>query len=410
MVNRGNIQYRLITQWLICLFGINWVALVNCEAVEFARKSDLQISGMGRYWNQFGLLDKNYSLDNLTVFGNQGTVQFLTPDAEASTPGIELEVRHEFRILAGSSGGAVSTALDYIPIEKPNRFVSLSSLLSSGDNFRAISDFEKVKLQFEYKSVNAWVGRKPVSLGSISFFRVWNQFTRPVSGVFGPVLVYGSDGGGVQYQTSAGSLQALSLLGSSEDWTANLVEGELNLGFGEVKILAGKWWNYSAAGLSLSIPVQEWLLKVESLSWNLDVSADTMAVLGFEGGLGSQWSFDWEFLFQSFGNTETSQYRLTPQSKFSSLRAMYYHFFRVEDQLSAFWRAQLSALLNGIDGGTMVQSAVRYSISDETELSADYSFPVGQKGGEFSTKTFDFGNGLYVGAGQQLVLTLKTSF
>jgi hypothetical protein len=401
---------RLRVQWKVFIVALAFIEFSSANALEVSRKSDIQTSEIGRYWNQSGLLKRDYDIDNLTVFANQLTTELIKP-SDADDLGIDFELRHEFRILNGNAAGAPSDALDFIPIEKTERYLKLSGVLVANDNFHVVSDFEKINFQTTSQHVDTWIGRKPVSLGSLSFFRIWNQFTRPVSGIFGPTLIYGSDGAGLKVHGGNSNLQLLSLQGSSSEWTANLVEGEVSFQWGEVKLLAGKWWNNWAGGVSFSIPVNDWLLKGESLSWAKDQNSSTltMAGLGLEGGF-KQWSATFEVLYQSFGKTETSQYSVLPETPFSSFRAAIYNFLRVENQLSAFSRAQVGLLINGIDGGTMIQSGFRYSISDESEAAIEYSFPIGPSGAEFSSRSFDFGNGIYLGAGQQLVLTFKTSF
>jgi hypothetical protein len=273
-----------------------------------------------------------------------------------------------------------------------------------------ISDIERLRGSYTFAQGEIWAGRRPISLGTLSFFKVWNKFTRPVSGLFGPAIVYGSDGFGASYQAGDANFKGISLYGPIQEDDAHLLETTLFTPFAEMRILAGRWWDHTAVGFAFSKTVFDWMLRFESLYLNGEGGSETEIGIGVDGAINADWSLLLETYYQSNGAVDTSNYSLSDPSRFTTLRARYYSIALLNWQLSTLWKFGIGDLLNGVDGGQIAILKLNYSLSDNVEVLSEVNLPFASDGAEFSKRTFVFRDGNYLGSGNQFTLGLKATF
>lgn len=371
------------------------------SAVEFRAKFDLQSSGIYRQLSQSGFSEATSVADGILFLGTQAIL---------SGEAFELEIRHELRSVFGDTPTFAPDDIGRLNIRSPERFMRTERTLVDEDGIETISDVERLRASYHYSAGEVWAGRRPISLGTLSFFKVWNKFTRPVAGQFGPVIVYGSDGFGGTYQDGDLSFRGLSLYGPTSDDDAHLLETTFFSSFAEFRLLGGRWWGHSAVGFAFSKTVLDWMLRFESIYLSGERDSETEIGLGVDGAINGELSLLLETYFQSNGAMDTSDYTLGDPSRFTNLRARFYSIGVLNWQASTLWRFGIGDLFNGVDGGQIGIFKINYSFSDDVELLGEANVPFAPDGAEFSKRTFVFRDGNYLGSGNQFTLGMKATF
>lgn len=386
---------------LLPLLGTLLLGVPSARAVEFRAKFDLQTNGIYRNLSQSGFSQASSVLDGIAFFGSQVML---------SSDRFEFEARHELRSVFGDTPSYPPGDLARLNVRSPERFMRAERTLVDSRGAEVVSDVERLRASYTFAEGEVWVGRRPISLGTLSFFKVWNKFTRPVSGQFGPVIVYGSDGFGASYQAGDVSFKGVSLYGPTQENDAHLLESAFFGSFGEIRLLGGKWWDRAAAGVALSKTVFDWMLRFESLYLKGGGSSETQIGLGIDGAINADFALMLETYYQSVGAIDTSNYTLFDPSPFTSLRARFYSIALLSWQASTLWKFGFGDLVNGVDGGQIAILKLTHSLSDNVELLGEMNIPFASDGAEFSKRTFDFGDGNYLGSGNQFTLGLKATF
>ncbi len=385
------------------LAGLVFVSagLPSAQAYDLRTKFDFQANGIYRDLSQQGFTQANSVLDGIFFFGTQ---------IVASSDQFEFEVRHELRSVFGDTPSYPDGDIARLNIRSPERFMHAERTLVTSKSAEVISDIERLRASYNFSEGELWVGRRPISLGTLSFFKVWNKFTRPVAGLFGPAIVYGSDGFGASYQTGSVSFKAISLYGPTSDDDAHLLETTIFSSFAEMRILTGRWWDRTAVGFAFSKTLFDWMLRFESLYLKGERASETEVGLGLDGAINAELSLLLETYYQSNGALDTSSYSIFDPSRFTNLRARYYSIALLNWQLSTLWKAGIGDLLNGVDGGQIAIFKLNYSLSDDVEVLSEVNIPFASDGAEFSKRTFTFRDGNYLGSGNQFTLGLKAAF
>lgn len=374
----------------------------SARAWDLRTRFDLQTNGIYRQLSQQGFTQANSVLDGILFFGTQ---------VIASDDHFEFEIRHELRSVFGDTPNYPEGDLARLNIRSPERYMDAERSLIDTNHVETISDIERLRASYTFSSGEVWIGRRPVSLGTLSFFKVWNKFTRPVSGLFGPTIVYGSDGFGASYQSGESlSFKGVSLYGPEKEDDAHLLETTIFSPFAEMRILAGKWWDHTAFGFAFSKTVFDWMLRFESLYLDREGNSETEVGLGLDGAISADLSLLVETYYQSNGAVDTANYTVFDPSRFTSLRARYYSIALLNWQLGTLWKAGIGDLLNGVDGGQIAILKLNYSLSDDVEVLGEANLPFASDGAEFSKRTFVFRDGNYLGSGNQFTLGLKATF
>jgi hypothetical protein len=378
----------------------------NAEAVELRSRFDLQANGIYRTLSQQGFSEGTDVADGMLFFGTQ---------LLASEKDFEIEVRHELRSIFGDSPTYPTGDPARLSIRSPDRFIHLDRTFIEGEQVETVSDFERLRASYLFSAGEIWVGRRPVSLGTLSFFKVWNKFTRPVSGLFGPTIIYGSDGAGFSVQSGEFSVRGLGLLGATHEDDSLLAEAIWFSRFAEFRLLGGSWWRNQALGFAFARTAFEWMLRGEMLYLNGAgdhgaSDSETQIGLGIDGAIDAEFTLLLEGYFQNIGKMDTSQYPIFDPSRFTNLRARYYAFGLLNWQASTIWKFSVGDLVNVVDGGQIFIARLSHSLSDAVEVLAEANVPVAAEGGEFSRRTFVFNDGNFLGTGNQFTAGLKATF
>lgn len=380
----------------------------KAHAVDVQAKFDVQANGIYRTLPQQGFSDAGSSTTDGLLF--TGAQVLLTQEHW------EFEIREELRALFGDSTSLPAGDFARISIQSPNRYMNAGRVLVDNQDLLLVSDLERLRASYVFSNGEVWAGRRPVSIGTLSFFKVWNKFTRSVTGLVGPTIIFGSDGLGGSVQLGQVSLREFSLFGSTHEEDVTLLETTWFNDFAEFRFLGGSWWRNTALGFAFSRTIWDWMLRGELLylsSGNGDhngSNSETQFGLGFDGALNSAFSLLVEAYYQSIGAMDTSEYTVLDPSRFTNFRGRYYGFANVSWQASTLWKFGIADLLNMVDAGQIIILRANHSLSDSVELVGEGYFPVAADGAEFSKRTFVFSDGNFLGSGSQVTLGLKASF
>lgn len=296
---------------------------------------------------------------------------------------VSLEVQPEFRItptLADFWGVLVNNTTT------TNRLLNLDWSIYSTRQTNIIGSLERLHFEYRTNSAQFSIGRKPVSLGVLSVFPVWNKFTRPLMTDLGPLRVVSQDQISFRYQINSWLFQGIDLEGQDASSTnaARIFEGAWYGDSFELHILGGLWWQSTTLGLAAIKDIAGNSIRFEGIHFSGH---------GFQAGLGAERAFDeaWslllEFLYLDEGASNKSQYSLLSTSPFRMLSAKAYGFGRIEYKPWPLWILQLGTLINFIDTGELLNAKAAYSVTNEIELTTELRLPLGDNTAEFSQDT-----------------------
>jgi hypothetical protein len=380
--------------FLIALF---FLLSFSARAFIIDHKGELSLSNYYRTIPQTGLSELNSSVDTVLLAGFQ---------FRAMEPHLQLEVRPEVRGLVGQSSHLNSQDLASISIRSPPRALQLGGSLTSQDNAVWYGDFERLNFAYNTDTFEIYVGRKPMSLGVLKAFPVWNKFTRPMPGTTGPVLIFGSDGAGIRYQSGPNLVRALSMIGATQADSVYLSEFTWYGNTVEFHILGGSWWETTAFGGAFSKNLGGFTVNGECLL----IENDFQSGFGAEYAFSESWDLLWEFLFQSKGAKSPAEYTVLPSSRFYSLRGMQYTFMQMNYHLNSVWTFSGGSLLSQVDWSAELLFKAIHSWSQNIDLVIQAATPTGPEGTEFSKKTISYPNGSSFGFPVQFLVSLVSYF
>ncbi len=330
----------------------------------------------------FPEFSSSQSLFNNSIATENNLFIFAHARASITSHDLTFEVQPEFRSVLGSTA---LTNNSLSSIVAPARLMNLNWTLGSNQNAETILGFERLNLKYHFQNNDVSVGRKPVSLGVLSVFPVWNKFTRPLMTTYGPLIVFSQDQASFHSQINDVSVQALDIeQNSSGNNSARL--GELAwYGDGlEIHVLGGSWWQSSALGVAGAGDLGGTSIRLEEISF----SADGIQLgVGAERAFNEFWSVLSEFLYLQTGATDKSQYFSMLPSMFRPLTAKDYGYLRAEYKPWPLWAFQLGDLYNFVDSSQLLNGKIIYSSSDNSELNLEVRLPMGADFTELSPKT-----------------------
>jgi len=304
------------------------------------------------------------------------------------------EVEPELRVLHSSHSLSVSSRSS---VHAPSRIMGLDWKAGSDLRTESTYGFERLNLDYHSEVAELSVGRKPVSLGVLSVFPVWNKFTRPLMTDFGPLRVFSQDQASFRIQQGSFAFQATDIEEKQSSGAARLAEVAAYGESQELHLLGGQWWQHAVGGLAAVKDLAGTSVRTEGL-W---VSQEgVQAGLGAERALSETWSVLTEFLYVGNGAPDKKFYLTLPYSRFRPLTAQGYGYARLEYKPSALWTFQLGSLLNFIDSSQLVNGKIIYSLSNDAELTLELRDPIGENGSELSKQVLPV----------QLIAGLKWTF
>lgn len=361
-----------------------------------------ELSPQYRYLNQEGLVSKGSMYEAFAMLNSHG---------EWSSENLFLEAKPEIRALA--SRGVKDPQPRAASVETSRRVLNTKRMLRSDEDGEAWFDFDRLNARYTLTNGEAFVGRKPVSLGVLRFFPVWNKLTLPLIFQPGPEWVENPDVVGASYQLDKISYRVFAARGN-ESKTDDIVLGEVRWfakGF-ELQMIAGHWWEHPAAGLSAAIDAMGSTLRFESL-WIgrfKDEPSQSQIGLGMERAITEKWTVVAEALYQSAGMSQF-QNAVSVPNRFMVLGGKFYALPYFTYQWSALWNVHFGALANFAHKNSYVWLAgFERSLGDNTSLTFKMKVPLGNREGEFGAERLRTPVGQSVGMAATALLQLQTTF
>ena len=393
---------------LSLLLGLFFLFAPSVEAWDFDQKSELQPTWLYREVPQMGLSSRSHSVDLLLRANTQ--LRF-------SEGNLQFEIKPELSGYQGDSSSTADAMTDpyYLSLKSPNRFLNWRRSLSRDKEW--LLDIDKVNLLYGKDDFEFAFGRKPVSLGVLKVFSVWNKFSKPLPMTVGPATIFSSDIISARYQDQETTWIATQIFGSTQADSVSLAQRvQYNSNY-EWHFLLAQWWEHSVMGLAFAKDYWGATWRVETLFIKAKDSLEkdeVQAGLGFEVAINDKLSVLSEHLFQSRAAQKTSDYKFPSSTPFSapfhSMLASSYNYTQLQYKMTSLLSSNLSLLSNWVDGSKYILFKSQYSYSDRMDAFVEVNIPSGSEGSEFARKSIVFANGFYRGAPSQLSLGLKYVF
>ncbi len=268
-------------------------------------------------------------------------------------------------------------------VRAPARLMDLHKKLDSGRKNESTLDLERLNFLYRVSGTQLSVGRKPVSLGVLSVFPVWNKFSRPLMTDYGPLRTFNQDQVSMRVQRGEWLIEAMDIEERDARAAGATRVAQLSwFGDGlELHAIGGEWWQSGAFGLALVKDAGGTSLKLEEISFSGD---------GAQIGLGAERAFTeklsalTEFLYLESGASYKRDYFFLTPSRFRPLSARAYAFGRVEYKPGPLWIVQAGDLVNLVDSSQLLNLKAIYSAGNDFELTGEFRLPAGGDDGELS--------------------------
>jgi hypothetical protein len=322
-----------------------------------------------------------------------------------------IEAKPEIRAVL--SNGVGEDAPEEVTSITSRRVLNSRRTLRHDSHGEAYFDFDRLNLRHTYEGGEAFLGRKPISLGVLRFFPVWNKLTLPLIFNPGPEWIENPDVLGASFQRGKLSYRAFWARGDRPKVDDIALFESRYFGDGvELQGLAGYWWEHTAAGLAGAFDLWQSTVRLETL-WLSRYKNEVSQVqtgLGIERALDTKWTLIGEALYQSAGLSQT-QNATAPPNRFMPLVSKFYALPYLTYQLNSLWTLQ-GGFLAGLyeEMSYVALGGFEYSVSDKTSLTLKVKWPLGSTKGEFGEDRIVTPLGAHMGMSSNVLLILQSTF
>lgn len=372
------------------------------QAAEWNLRTTVEVDPQYRHLNQQRIVEKNelwesYGLVNSHLEVTEGSFFF--------------EAKPEIRAITREGK---QNPLSMLSVKTGQRVLDSRRTLYEERESEAYFDFDRLNLRYTLSGVEVYAGRRPLTLGVLRFFPVWNKLTLPLIFEPGPEWIENPDIAGASVQIGAFSYRLFASRGERPQ-VDDLVLGEVRyFGTGyEIQALAGYWWQHSAAGLAGSVDVYDNTLRFESLwiSSRKDEVAQGQIGVGLETALNDKITLVTEGLYQSAGLDEVQNVKSAPNRFMGDLAGKGYALPYVLYQVHPLWSLQAGSLIGVMESSSAIGlAAVEHSLGDNTTMTLKVKWPFGDSTGEFGSERVTDPFGRRLGLASSVMLKLQTVF
>lgn len=396
----------------LILFGLTFVMSLSARA-DYSLRTTIELDPQYRNLNQDRLSNfdehyEGYALLNTHFEGSWGPVF--------------LEVKPELRFLVSRGVQDKILSPDYVTVKTSKRVLNSNRTLFHEADAEGYFDFDRLNLRYNFDNGEIYAGRRPLTLGVLRFFPIWNKLTLPLIFEPGPEWIENPDVAGFYFQVDSFSFRVFGSRGGeqtfglrdSEPTRDDLVLAEARYfgkGF-ELQFLGGTWWEHAAAGLAGSVDIYDNTFRLESLwiSARKDEVAQGQVGLGLETALTSKLTVVSEILYQSAGLDEVKNIG-APPNRFMTLAGKYYALPYMTYQVHPLWSLQGGALVGIMEESTAIGLAgFERSLGDNTTLTLKIKYPFGAPSGEFGSERVADPFGRKLGLASSVLLKFQTVF
>lgn len=387
------------------IFALFTFGLSSAFGAEWGARHSIELSPQYRLLHQDGFHDFKEVYDVFAVVNSH---------FEWSRANTFVEVKPEVRALM-SRGIRQGPPAEVSAMTSPRFFHARRTLVSRPGHpgHEAYFDFDRINIRQRLTHGEWFLGRRPVSLGVLRYFPVWNKLTMPLVFQPGPEWIQNPDviGGSLQLDPWTWRAFASRSGDAGTDDLALLTARYAGEGF-EMHALAGTWWLHTAAGLAAAFDILESTLRLEWLwlSHYGDEPSQSQFGLGFERALDEKWTVLVESLYQTEGLQDVSN-SLTPPNRFMTLSGRYYLLPNISYQIHPLWQVRAGILSGfGTHESYVGLSGFEYSYSDNTIVTLKIKWPFGASTGEFGPERIRDPLGRSAGSSSTVILQLQSTF
>lgn len=345
-------------------------------------------------WNvrHYGELSPQYRLLNQEGFTSDDSIidvfGMVSPHVEWSSGQWFAEAKPEIRFVVSKGVKSSPTNPKAVSAATSRRTLNTRrTLFQESASGEAFFDLDRLNLRYTLEQGEVFAGRRPLSLGVLRFFPVWNKLTLPLIFQPGPEWIENPDVVGASTQRGRFSYRAFAARGN-EPKTDDLALFE-NRFFGEgyeIQVLGGHWWEHNAVGATAAVDAMQSTLRFESLwiSRFRDEPAQWQLGAGVERALSEKWTVVAEALYQSAG-VDNFQNVVAPPNRFMVLSGKFYTLPYLTYQVHSLWLVQAGFLTDSEFKGGVALGGFEHSVDDNTSFTLKLKIPVGSSEGEFGS-------------------------
>lgn len=388
---------------------LTFVLLAVIFATADARAWEWDRTFEGQITEGFRKYDRSNDTRFVSVYDTWG---ILASEQTLSEGGLLIEAKPEFRFVLSQ---AVSADLDdpsRITLEPPPRHLDLETVFDRGSNRQLYTAVEKLSISYAFDTAEVYVGRRPVSLGVLRTFPVWNKFTKPLPFQSALVQRSTSDGAGIRFQSDRFLFKALAVV-SGPDFKkdgAYLFETTyFGTGF-DVLLLGGNWWDERTLGVAFTTDIEGLGVKNEWVAFGFNEGGSNVE---YQNGTGLEYSFGEKFtalaelLYLSQGVNTSRDRPLRTKTRFMPLSSRFYAYANGNYKFTPLWTGTLGALANLVDGSIYLMGSSSRSMSDNVDLNLEVNLPLGPGAAEFSQRSVFLRDDITLGYPLTAALSLK---
>jgi hypothetical protein len=378
---------------------------VGAARADWSVRSSVELSPQLRKLNQHGFGNENDVTD---------TFALATSHLEWSEGNWFVEIKPEVR--AVMSKGILASVPTGVSAQTTRRLLNARRTLvhdSGNPGSEASFDFDRINFRHQFGSGEWYLGRKPLSLGVLRFFPVWNKLTLPLIFQPGPEWIENPDVLGVLSQSNSMTYHLFASRNGepSVDDLALMTARHVREGY-ELQFLLGSWWLRSAAGVAGAFDSHSATLRFESIwvSQYANETAQAQIGLGFERALDEKWTMVAEALYQTAGLDDLGN-STAPPSRFMSLSGRTYFLPQLSYQIHPLWQLRAGVLTGFAKSSSAIaMGGFEHSMSDNTTLTLKVKLPFGAEKGEFGPERVTAPFGRKLGMSSSALLQLQSTF
>jgi hypothetical protein len=381
-------QFKLLSAFLA--LGAFLYTGSRAHALEYSFNGSWIEQAEVRQLNQNGLSNVTNTQDLYTLIDLRNKIH---------ESAFTFRVDPELRGLWSQAVSLKPTDPAYLTVNSPPRFFNFQRTLASSSDALYVVDLDRIDVSYSLDNAELFAGRRPIGIGVLRAFPVWNKFTKPLPTISGYPLVFNPELAGARYQFESVAAQAFQIRGATMADTVSLAEVGYYGDLFELHALGSYWWQEWVVGAAAVANIGGVTFRDELLYIDIDSNVTNQLQNGIEAEyvFDPKWSGLLSVLIFSRGARSVNDYSLESPTRFTSLRAFAYGFLSVGYKVTPYFNLSVSDTLNCVDLSNYVLVKATYSASQNIDLYLDFNFPVGRDYGEFSAHAINFTNGTSIG-------------
>jgi hypothetical protein len=326
-----------------------------------------------------------YNDTNPTVFESYDHYVHELLDMTVTHRGFTLDVRPELRFVSSDALDLPERDSARTIYRDDRRLMSLGNELSHANRQVLMSDVDRLYANYAGSNWQTTIGRSPLGIGNLRVLTLWNRFSASLFNTGTTELVFNPDLALLSGQWGKFSLGGIAI-------TARLPADRITLAHAiyygewiELQAIGGQWWERPIGGLAFSKDVNGAQIRGESLliGATRTEATESQIALGIENALSSKITVLMEWLYQQAGGQNYDDYANQFPSRFRPLLATAYVYGQLSFKATDFSTGDFGALVNLVDGSTLANVVLSYSLSDHFDIGAEARIPVGGQNQEF---------------------------